>query len=352
MCVPITARRKGARPARPSPNKGAAMTAAPVRHEFVGMTGVVASQVMRNLLATVARVAQSKATVLITGESGVGKEWIARALHHLSARCARPWVDVNCGALPEHLVESELFGYEKGAFSGAATTKQGLFELAGTGTLFLDEIGELDPRMQVKLLRVLDGVPYYRLGGTRKVTADVRIVAATNQSLEEATRNGRFRKDLFYRLNQLRLRIPPLRERGDDIEALALYFLEQQAPSATLSAAALQALRAYDWPGNVRELRGVVTKAALLADDGVIGPAHLDWGDTAPPYANAHPPFLSGMNLEEMERALIMNGLAAAGGNQTKAAAMLGISSRTIARKLKTYGITADRQPAVACNGD
>ncbi|HBY59635.1 MAG TPA: hypothetical protein DEH78_07410 [Solibacterales bacterium] len=326
------------------------MVAQAARYEFVGMTGVVASEVMHKLLGTVGRLAQTRATVLVTGESGVGKELVARAIHHLSLRCGRPWVDVNCGALPEHLVESELFGYEKGAFSGASSSKQGLFELADTGTLFLDEVGELDPRMQVKLLRVLDGVPYYRLGGTRKVSADVRIVAATNVSLEEATRDGRFRKDLYYRLNQLRLQVPPLRERADDVEALAQYFLEQQQPGARLSARAAEALRAYPWPGNVRELRGVITKAALLSEGGVVEPEHLEIGAPQPaPQAAAQ---AGAMNLEEMERALILNGLAAAGGNQTKAAAMLGISSRTIARKLKTYGITPDRQPAIACTGD
>src|SRR5580692_11013425 len=187
---------------------------------FLGMTAVIASEPMRRLLETVERVARSAATVLIVGESGTGKELIARAVHHFSPRGHKPWVDLSCAALPEHLLESELFGYDRGAFSGADTAKPGLFELAHQGTLFLDEVGELDPKMQVKLLRVLDGVPYYRLGGTKKVSADVRVVAATNQNLERMVAEGRFRGDLFHRLSQLTLRVPPLRARLDDIAPL------------------------------------------------------------------------------------------------------------------------------------
>src|SRR5579863_8304380 len=178
---------------------------------YLGLSAIIASQPMQNLMQLVIRVAQTNATVLITGESGSGKELVARAVHHYSLRCTKPWVDLNCGALPEHLIESELFGYEKGAFSGAESMKPGLFEAAHAGTLFLDEIGELDTKTQVKLLRVLDGVPYYRLGGTKKVTVDVRVVAATNNDLEEAIRGGRFRADLFHRLSPLQIRVPALR---------------------------------------------------------------------------------------------------------------------------------------------
>src|SRR5579862_7164316 len=188
---------------------------------FLGMTAVIASEPMRNLMAMVERVARSNATVLIAGESGSGKELVARAIHHHSLRSQKPWVDLSCAALPEHLLESELFGYDRGAFSGADSAKPGLFELAHQGTLFLDEIGELDPKMQVKLLRVLDGVPYYRLGGTKKVSVDVRVVAATNQELETAVEEGRFRSDLYHRLSQFTLRVPPLRSRVDDIAPLA-----------------------------------------------------------------------------------------------------------------------------------
>src|SRR6266404_4894175 len=200
----------------------------PVTHTFLGMTAVIRSKAMLELLSVAERVGRTSAAVLITGETGSGKEIVARAVHHYSLRHSRPWVDVNCAALPEHLMESELFGYEKGAFSGADSMKQGLFELANTGMLFLDEIGELDQKMQVKLLRVLDGTPYYRLGGVRKISVDVRVVSATNANLEEEVRAGRFRSDLYHRLSQIHLQVPPLRERPDDISALADLFIEQQ----------------------------------------------------------------------------------------------------------------------------
>src|SRR5215831_3345901 len=203
----------------------------PKTEVLLGVTAVLHSAVIRDLMAKVQRIAQSPAAVIITGETGSGKEIIARALHHYSLRCSKPWVDVNCAALPEHLVESELFGYEKGAFSGAQGSKQGLFELADSGTLFLDEVGELDPRMQIKLLRVLDGVPYFRLGGVRKVSVDTRIVAASNQNFENSMRDGRFRSDVYHRLAQVHLHVPPLRERPDDILPLAEFFLKKHNPS-------------------------------------------------------------------------------------------------------------------------
>src|SRR5580704_8880907 len=242
---------------------------------FLGMTAVIVSEPMRRLMQVVERAAKSSASVLITGESGSGKELVARAVHHFSPRAHRPWVDLSCAALPEHLLESELFGYERGAFSGANNTKAGLFELAHQGTLFLDEIGELDPKMQVKLLRVLDGVPYYRLGGTRKVTADTRIVAATNQDLERLVSEGRFRGDLYHRLCQLTLRVPPLRARLDDIAPLAWHILEQHDPAASFTPRALRLLESHTWPGNVRELRNVVMKAAVMNADLEIDAEHL-----------------------------------------------------------------------------
>src|ERR1700688_2646676 len=243
----------------------------PQAKTFLGMPAIFSSPAMRELIELAERIAQSNAAVLITGESGSGKELIARAVHHYSLRCAKPWVDVSCAALPEHLVESELFGYEKGAFSGADSPKPGLFELAHHGTLFLDEVGELEPRMQVKLLRVLDGVAYYRLGGTRKVTVDVRIVAATNQDLENMVETGSFRGDLYHRLGQICLRVPPLRERVEDIVPLAEHFLKQTNPRLSFTGEALQILEGHRWPGNVRELRNVVTKAAVLAREVEIG---------------------------------------------------------------------------------
>src|SRR4051812_16090543 len=195
------------------------------RHVYLGMPAIIASDAMARVLENAQRVARASVAVLITGETGCGKEIVARAIHQMSLRCSRPWIDINCGALPELLMESELFGHERGAFSGADAAKAGLFELAHTGSLFLDEVGELDPRMQVKLLRVLDGVPYYRLGSQKKTTVDVRILAATNQDLERSASQGRFRSDLYHRLTEYQIHVPPLRSRVDDILPLADYFL-------------------------------------------------------------------------------------------------------------------------------
>src|SRR5689334_19025126 len=255
------------------------MSELPKTEVLLGVTAVLHSTVIRDLMSKVQRIAQSPAAVIITGETGSGKEIIARALHHYSLRCSKPWVDVNCAALPEHLIESELFGYEKGAFSGADITKPGFFELANTGTLFLDEIGELEPKTQVKLLRVLDGTPYYRLGGLRKVTVDVRIIAATNRNLEQGVSAGTFRNDLFHRLNQIHLHVPSLRERKDDILPLAEFFLSQHYPDLKFHHETIDTLLHYQWPGNVRELRNVVTASAVLASQRMIRvedlPAHI-----------------------------------------------------------------------------
>src|SRR5437764_12572427 len=207
---------------------------------ILGLPAVSDSAAMLRVMEMVKRVAQTDASVLITGESGVGKELVARALHEQSLRCNSPWVDLNCGALPEHLVESELFGFEKGAFSGATQTKQGLLELAHPGTLFLDEIGDLDSRLQVKLLRVLDGAPYYRLGGLKKISPNVRIVAATNRDLEKCIAGGKLRSDLFHRLRHVLIAIPPLRSRTEDIPVLAEFFLREQKHNARIAPAALQ----------------------------------------------------------------------------------------------------------------
>jgi len=297
------------------------------------MHAIIASEPMRGLLSLVERVARSNATVLITGESGAGKELVARAVHHYSMRSHKPWVDLSCAALPEHLLESELFGYDKGAFSGADAPKPGLFELAHQGTIFLDEIGELDPKMQVKLLRVLDGVAYYRLGGVRKISVDVRVVAATNQDLESAVAEGRFRGDLYHRLSQITLTVPALRSRMEDIAPLARYFLAQQDPQMRFSDAALAVLTRHSWPGNIRELRNVVTKAAILAQSSVIVPEDLPLG-VAQSSLNGH---ANTTSLDGMERRMILEALEATGGHQQMAAARLGISRRTLSRKLKLY---------------
>jgi transcriptional regulator with PAS, ATPase and Fis domain len=297
---------------------------------------------MRQLMRVAERIAKSNAAVLITGETGSGKEVVARAIHHHSLRCTRPWVDVNCAALPDHLLESELFGHEKGAFSGAEGMKQGLFEVAHTGTLFLDEVGELDLKMQVKLLRVLDGTPYYRLGGTRKVTVDVRIVAATNLDLGEAVEKGTFRRDLFHRLDQLRIEVPPLRARPDDVEALARFFLNREAPHFEFSPAAIEALRSHSWPGNVRELRNAVVKASLSAEGGEIQLGDLPSGIGPEPSVRA----ITGRTLDELEQQAIFEALSETGGRQDRAAQILGISQRTLIRKLKIYNSPDARREA------
>jgi DNA-binding NtrC family response regulator len=309
----------------------------------LGKPFIFASRSMRELVHSVQQVARSNASVLITGESGSGKELIARALHQYSLRRNNPWIDVNTGALPEHLVESELFGYEKGAFSGAESTKQGLFELAHTGTLFLDEIGELEGRTQVKLLRVLDGTPYYRLGGVHKVSVDVRVIAATCRDLGEVMRGGAFRHELYYRLSQIHLKVPPLRERPEDIRPLSELLLRESAFACTFSSGVLDVLQRYSWPGNVRELRNVVVRASVLATGPEITvadlPAEIHARASASNWATPG-------RLREIEQQVIIQAFAKTGGSSRLAAAMLGISKRTVIRKLRRYGIGDARSKA------
>ncbi|PYX51344.1 MAG: hypothetical protein DMG79_03325 [Acidobacteria bacterium] len=284
---------------------------------------ILASPVMHKFMELVDRVAGQSETVLITGETGTGKDW----------------VDINCAALPENLVESELFGYEKGAFSGADASKPGLFELADKGTLFLDEIGELQLQTQVKLLRVLDGQPFYRLGGHRKIKVDVRIVAATNQDLEAAVRDGRFRQDLFHRLGQFQLRVPPLRDRPEDIVALAEHFLRRKAPGKNFSPQAISALLSHAWPGNIRELRNLVAKVAMESFTPDIDFSRLSAALTGEPAAFRQTASMPVSNLDSMEEQMIIKALERTGGQRTLAAEQLGISRRTLSRKLKEYNI-------------
>jgi len=309
---------------------------------FLGVTAVIVSPTMLRLMELVERVARTSAAVLIVGETGTGKEIVARALHHFSLRSSKPWVDVNCGALPEQLMESELFGHERGAFSSADTAKPGLFELAHTGTLFLDEVGELEPRMQVKMLRVLDGVPYYRVGGQKKIEVNTRILAATNQDLEAAVEAGRFRSDLYHRLNQCQVRVPPLRERREDIIPLAEHFLRQHSDQARFSSDAREKLRAYHWPGNARELRNVVTSALVHSRGYEIGPGDL--GPLDPARTSAARP-AGDLRLEGLEREAILEALRKTGGHHQQAADLLGISRRTLSRKLKLYGPGGETEP-------
>jgi len=300
---------------------------------------ILASPVMHKFMTLVDRVAGHTETVLVTGETGTGKELIARTIHESSSRRNRPWVDINCAALPENLVESELFGYEKGAFSGADSSKPGLFELADRGTLFLDEIGELQLQTQVKLLRVLDGQPFYRLGGNRKIKVDVRIVAATNQDLEAAVKAGRFRQDLFHRLGQFQLRVPALRERPEDIVALAEHFLRLKAPNKNFSEQAISALLSHPWPGNIRELRNLVARMAMESTGSEIDFTKLTAALTGEPSSLRQTASMPVSNLDSMEEQMIIKALERTGGQRTLAAEQLGISRRTLSRKLKEYNI-------------
>jgi PAS domain S-box-containing protein len=310
------------------------------RRNIDGTEFLMASPLMHKFMGMVDRVAGHTETVLVTGETGTGKELVARTIHESSYRSKKALIDINCAALPENLVESELFGYEKGAFSGADSSKPGLFEMADKSTIFLDEIGELQPQIQVKLLRVLDGAPYYRLGGHRKITVDVRVVAATNQDLELAVKEGRFRKDLYHRLRQFQLRVPPLRERPEDIVALAQHFLLLKAPEKAFSAEALAALQAHDWPGNIRELRNLVAKLAMAAPELQISAVEVlaELAGEKPPTTITGAALPVG-NLEGMEEQMIIGALERSGGHRAQAADQLGISRRTLSRKLREYGI-------------
>lgn len=327
------------------------MRDSPEQYVFLGMPAIVHSEPMRRVIELGERVARLDAAVLITGESGVGKELVARAVHHFSPRAHQPWVDISCAALPEHLAESELFGHEKGAYSSADSAKPGLFEMADHGTLFLDEIGELEQRIQVKLLRVLDGIPYYRLGGTRKVKVKVRVVAATNQDLGEMVRRGRFRADLYHRLSETIIEVPPLRERRSDILPLAAHFLSQQQRKVTLAGDVRDLLLQYDWPGNARELRNVLLKAAVMASGAEITVRDLPRQLVSPATGSldalaeavSAKPSVGGVDwsLGTMERRLIFQVLEKTNGQQQQAADLLGISRRTLSRKLKAYSVAA-----------
>ena len=312
--------------------------------ERSGIAGPIAqSPAMTTVLDLVERVAPTDATLLIQGESGTGKELIAQAVHQASPRAPRPFVAVNCGAVPEALLESELFGHVRGAFTGAIASKLGLFEEAHGGTLFLDEVGEMPAALQVKLLRVLQSGEFRRLGATQALTTDVRVLAATNRDLVEMVRQGRFRDDLFYRLNVIRVVVPPLRERREDIPALAEHFLARSAGKLNrelrLSAEAVERLLRYPWPGNVRELENAIERAAILARGATVSP------DDLPPHVAAglelgpSPALPRQITLAEAERIHILQTLERFGGNHSSAAEALGIGRTTLWRKLKEYGI-------------
>ena len=318
---------------------------------------VFVSEGMREVLRLVDRVAPSDASVLITGESGTGKELVAHAIHRLSPRSEGSFIDLNCAAFQETLLESELFGYEAGAFSGAKGRKLGLWELADNGTIFLDEITELPPQLQSKLLRAIETNSFYRVGAVRKVQVDVRVVAATNRDVNEVTADGRFRADLLYRINSFQIHLPPLRERPEDIEPLTAHLLMQLAgPNVPeLTPETLAALRSYSWPGNVRQLRNTLERAVLLANDGRITTAELPPEIVSPAVAfrpamaaapdasgavAAGQPALVQPPLREVERQQILAALEQTGWHRGKTAEMLGISPSTLYRRLRDYNLT------------
>jgi two-component system response regulator PilR (NtrC family) len=324
-----------------------------LRGEALGESGryglVGRSLAMQRLRALIEKVAATPSSVLITGESGTGKEVVARAIHRLSPRADGPFVVVNCGALPESLMESELFGHEKGAFTGATSAKPGLFRAAHGGTLFLDEIGELPLPLQVKLLRTLQEKAVRPVGGEKELPVDVRVLAATNKNLEEEVREGRFRQDLFYRLNVIRVEMPPLRARREDIPLLAQHFLEKHAALVgerrTLSPAALRRLLELDFPGNVRELENLIERGATLASGEVIEPADLGFFDEPTPPAPAGPTeptelppgFDLDAHLAREEERYLRLALEQAGGVRTRAAELLGMSFRQFRYRLAKY---------------
>ena len=296
------------------------------------------SQVMQELVNRARQYAASTATILLTGETGTGKELMARLVHESSTRGTQRYARVNCAALSENLIASELFGHERGAFTGAEETRQGRFEWAAGGTLLLDEIGELSLSLQAKLLRVLEEQEFQRVGANETLFADVRVIASTNRDLCQQVNEGRFRSDLFYRLNVLPIHVPPLRERQADIVPLAERFMhefrrEAETPIREIGSAAVEQLEAHSWPGNIRELRNTIHHACVVAQHGIIQPQDLPWTNHTSPAL----PEYTGMTLEEVERAVILQTLRTANGNKTRAANQLGVTSRTLRNKLNSY---------------
>jgi Nif-specific regulatory protein len=316
------------------------------RYEFSNIIGTTGP--MKQVYEQIVQVAHTNTTVLIRGESGTGKELIAHALHYNSTRAKRPFVKVSCAALPDSLIESELFGYERGAFTGAHARKKGRFELAEGGTLFLDEIGDINLPTQVKLLRVLQEREFERVGGTETIRANVRLITATNKDLEQAIADAQFREDLYYRLNVFTIFVPPLRERKSDLLLLADHFLQKYAKEhgrdiRRISTPAIDMLTSYHWPGNVRELENVIERAVLICDGAVIHGHHL------PPTlqtAQASGTFTR-LSLEESiaayEKDLIQDGLKTARGNRAKAARLLGTTERIFNYKVRKYAVDVDR---------
>lgn len=312
------------------------------------------SQAINRIYDLISKVSNSDSTILILGESGTGKELVAKTIHYSSNRAIKPFIPVNCGAIPTELLESELFGHEKGAFTGAIATRIGRFELADGGTILLDEIGEMPPILQVKLLRVLQERSFERIGGVKTVNTDVRIMAATNQDLEAAVKEGRFREDLFYRLNVIPIKMPPLRERIDDIPLLCNYFIEKHADRfgrnpIKISEDALKIFIEYNWPGNVREMENTIERLLVLKDDDVVTPYDLSERMTGrripeiPDIEDDINPFIGGIDLnaavEEYEKRLIMHALELNNKVKSQAAKYLNVNRTTLIEKMKRLGL-------------
>ena len=323
------------------------------RYNFSGLIGD--SIKMQRVYELIEKVADSDTTILITGESGTGKELVAKTIHYNSSRADGPFVPINCAAIPKDLLESELFGHEKGAFTGAINTRIGRFELANNGTLFLDEIGELDPSLQVKLLRVIQEREFERVGGVKTIKVDVRIIAATNRNLEEAVKEGRFREDLYWRLNVIPIHLPPLRERREDIPLLIDFFVKKfhrkgKGKALVFPPEVMTILLRYDWPGNVRELENLVERLNVLVSDEVVKPEDLPERFQKIEFRGQEMEVLSpqiseegidlSKTLEEIERELILKALQKAGGVRSKAASLLGLNRTTLIEKLKRLGIS------------
>ena len=301
---------------------------------------------MQQVKKLILQVAQTDASVLILGESGTGKEVVAQALHNLSDRNKRAFIPINCGAIPAELLESELFGHEKGAFTGATKFKPGKFDMANQGTIFLDEIGDMPLNLQSKILRVLQEKEFYRVGGSSTIKVNVRFIASTNQNLEKMVQEGQFREDLYYRLNVFTLHLPPLRERKEDIPLLVDYFLQNLSKQVDISSVALQMIMAYGWPGNIRELKNVIESASVIAENGFIEPAQLpakitgvfnnsDNNRVSLPAANLP----LDERLKEIEKSMIIEALRKTGGVQVRATELLGINQRSLWHRIKKYGI-------------
>jgi transcriptional regulator with PAS, ATPase and Fis domain len=312
------------------------------RHFFPEIIGE--SLAMRGLLSLIKKVAPTESTVLVLGESGTGKELVATSIHDNSERKNKPFIKLNCAAIPEELLESELFGHEKGAFTGAAKFKPGKFDMANGGTIFLDEIGDMPINLQAKILRVLQEQEFYRVGGSRTIKVDVRIIASTNKNLEKMVLDGSFREDLFYRLNVFTLHLPPLRERKEDIPILVDYFLHDAPKKVEISSVALQMLAAFSWPGNIRELKNTIESASVMAENGYIEPAQLPGKITGVFNSNSSEIKLPANipldeRLREIEKSMIIEALRKTGGIQVRATELLGINQRSLWHRIKKHNI-------------